>query len=173
MPSALSPSSCCIMVIESPTRVGTHAVGPRYACVMPVLRGCGLCECGSNSRPLKYNSQMAVDVTSSRHDDLMPRCYAQVVKVRGEAMAAASAVGKPHGMLSVIGLTDDDLIAICADARAKLGGDAVCQIANYLFPQVFRYPFAAEPWRLNGHDAVQTSLYSGSGAAYSARLVSQ
>ena len=59
-----------------------------------------------------------------------------MVKVRGEAMAAASAVGKPHGMLSVIGLTDDDLTAICAEAKAKLGGDTVCQIANFLFPQV-------------------------------------
>jgi len=61
---------------------------------------------------------------------------AQVVKVRGEAMAAAAAQGKPHGMLSVIGVTDDDLTAICADAKAKLGGDTVCQIANFLFPQV-------------------------------------
>jgi len=63
-------------------------------------------------------------------------CSQQVVKVRGEAMAAAAAQGKPHGMLSVIGVTDDDLTAICAEARAKLGGDTVCQIANFLFPQV-------------------------------------
>ena len=65
---------------------------------------------------------------------------AQVVKVRGEAMAAAAAQGKPHGMLSVIGVTDDDLTAICAEARARLGGDTVCQIANFLFPQV------THPW---------------------------
>ena len=60
----------------------------------------------------------------------------QVVKARGESMAAASAQGKPHGMLSVIGLSDEDLEAICADARAKLGDDTFCQIANFLFPQV-------------------------------------
>ena len=63
-------------------------------------------------------------------------CFVQVVKARGEAMAAAAAQGQPHGMLSVIGVTDDDLTAICAEARAKLGGDTVCQIANFLFPQV-------------------------------------
>ena len=62
--------------------------------------------------------------------------HAQVVKARGESMAAASAQGKPHGMLSVIGLSDADLETICAEARAKLGGDSVCKVANYLFPQV-------------------------------------
>ena len=56
--------------------------------------------------------------------------------MRAESMAAAAAMGKSHGMLSVIGVTDDDLTAICAEARTKMGGDSVCQIANFLFPQV-------------------------------------
>ena len=49
-------------------------------------------------------------------------------------MAAAAKTGKPHGMLSVIGLDDAALEPICAKARAKIGGGAVCCIANYLFP---------------------------------------
>ena len=51
-------------------------------------------------------------------------------------MAAAASVGKPHGMLSVIGLSDADLETICADVRKLMGPDCICQLANYLFPQV-------------------------------------
>lgn len=54
-------------------------------------------------------------------------------------MAAAAAVpagGRGHGMLSVVGLSDADLDKLCREAREQLGGDTVCQIANYLFPQV-------------------------------------
>ena len=58
----------------------------------------------------------------------------QAVKVRGESMAAAAKMGKPHGMLSIIGLEDKPLEDICAQVRASLGGDMVCQLANYLFP---------------------------------------
>ena len=57
-----------------------------------------------------------------------------MVKQRGESMAAAAKTGKPHGMLSVIGLDDAALEPICERARAKAGGDAVCRVANYLFP---------------------------------------
>ncbi|KAI7846366.1 hypothetical protein COHA_000078 [Chlorella ohadii] len=57
-----------------------------------------------------------------------------VVKVRAESMAAAAQQGKPHGMLSVVGLSDADLEAICASVRAATPG-AVCQLANFLFPQ--------------------------------------
>ena len=38
-----------------------------------------------------------------------PRLARQVVKARGESMAAAAQLGEPHGMLSVIGLADADL----------------------------------------------------------------
>ncbi len=62
------------------------------------------------------------------------RTAAQVVKRRGESMAAAAKQSKPHGMLSIIGLGDAVLEDVCAKARAKLGGDTVCRIANYLFP---------------------------------------
>ena len=65
-------------------------------------------------------------------------CWHQIVKVRGESMAAAAGMGKPHGMLSVIGLSDADLEGICISVREKLGPDTVCQLANYLFPQVCR-----------------------------------
>ena len=66
---------------------------------------------------------------------------AQVVKARGENMAAAAAIGKPHGMLSVIGLSDADLDTICADVRKAMGPDCICQLANYLFPQVRLGPY--------------------------------
>lgn len=49
-------------------------------------------------------------------------------------MAAASAAGRPHGMLSVIGLGDDALEPLCAAAVARAPPDTVCQIANLLFP---------------------------------------
>jgi hypothetical protein len=57
-------------------------------------------------------------------------------------MAAAAAVppgGRAHGMLSVVGLGDADIERLCDEARQQLGGDTVCQLANYLFPQVMRY----------------------------------
>lgn len=49
-------------------------------------------------------------------------------------MASAAKVGKAHGMLSVIGLSDDKLESVIAQARSVAGGDCVCQLANYLFP---------------------------------------
>ncbi|KAI3426449.1 hypothetical protein D9Q98_008816 [Chlorella vulgaris] len=58
----------------------------------------------------------------------------KVVKVRAESMAAAAKLGKGHGMLSVVGLGDADLEAICASVRASRPGD-ICQLANFLFPQ--------------------------------------
>ncbi len=58
----------------------------------------------------------------------------RVVKARAEAMKAAAGAGEPHGMLSVVGLSDADLEAVCAEARASRAG-AVCQVANLLFPQ--------------------------------------
>lgn len=60
--------------------------------------------------------------------------FKQAVKVRGESMAAAACMGKPHGMLSIIGLDDKALDDICAKVRLKLGTGFVCQMANYLFP---------------------------------------
>ena len=54
--------------------------------------------------------------------------------MRGENMAAAAKQGRPHGMLSIIGLEDAKLEAICTEARGKLAPGTVCQLANYLFP---------------------------------------
>ncbi len=59
----------------------------------------------------------------------------KVVKVRAESMAAAAKVGD-HGMMSVVGLGDADLEAITVQARQIVGGDCVCKITNFLFPQV-------------------------------------
>jgi hypothetical protein len=39
-------------------------------------------------------------------------------------------------MLSVVGLGDADTERLCKEARQQLGGDAVCQLANYLFPHM-------------------------------------
>ena len=52
----------------------------------------------------------------------------QVVKVRAESMAAAAGMGRPHGMLSVVGLNDADLEAICKE----VGGAAVGQGDSWL-----------------------------------------
>ena len=37
--------------------------------------------------------------------------------------------------LSVVGLADDVLHAVVADAKKAVGGECVCDVANYLFPQ--------------------------------------
>jgi hypothetical protein len=36
----------------------------------------------------------------------------------------------------MVGLGDGDTERPCEEARQQLGGDTVCQLANYLFPQV-------------------------------------
>jgi [acyl-carrier-protein] S-malonyltransferase len=59
----------------------------------------------------------------------------KVVKQRGASMAVAAGAGaRPHGMLSVIGLGDEALEALCGAARARLPPGTVCQVANLLFP---------------------------------------
>lgn len=52
---------------------------------------------------------------------------------------AARTGGRPHGMLSVVGLGDEALQAICSEVRAHSDRQGtVCQLANYLFPTVSR-----------------------------------
>lgn len=59
----------------------------------------------------------------------------RIVKVRAESMAEAATQGPAQGMLSVVGLSDGVLQELCALAKAQGGGeDAVCEIANKLFP---------------------------------------
>jgi [acyl-carrier-protein] S-malonyltransferase len=48
----------------------------------------------------------------------------KIVKVRAESMAAAAGVGS-HGMLSVVGLGDKELEAMCTAAAAKAGPGCV------------------------------------------------
>jgi len=60
----------------------------------------------------------------------------RLVKLRGEAMQEAASVGK-QSMLSVAGIEKANLQALCTQARAAEGGNAVCQIANELFPKGF------------------------------------
>merc|ERR1711920_1050650 len=60
----------------------------------------------------------------------------KLVKLRGEAMQEAAAVGK-QAMLSVAGIDKPKLDSLCKDAAKKEGGSAVCQIANELFPRGF------------------------------------
>ncbi|MEW5315466.1 MAG: hypothetical protein WDW38_006892 [Sanguina aurantia] len=62
----------------------------------------------------------------------------RVVKARAESMAAAAAAntqGRPHGMLSIVGLLDEDVTALCTGALVGAAPGSVCQLANYLFPQ--------------------------------------
>lgn len=77
----------------------------------------------------------------------LPQPRRQVVKVRAESMAAAAAAagGRPHGMLSVVGLGDAELAALCGEAAGKLGPGTVCEVANRLFPTVRGRRRAARP----------------------------
>mmetsp|Transcript_79683 Transcript_79683/g.139007 ORF Transcript_79683/g.139007 Transcript_79683/m.139007 type:complete len:493 (+) Transcript_79683:83-1561(+) len=56
----------------------------------------------------------------------------RLVRARAEAMQEAANV-KPQAMCSIAGLQEKKVLKICDDARKKIGGDAVCQISNYLF----------------------------------------
>merc|ERR1711933_121591 len=58
----------------------------------------------------------------------------KVVKARGEAMAEASKSG-PQAMLTIAGLRRDKVEALCAKIRGEAGKDAVCSIAQELFPK--------------------------------------
>jgi [acyl-carrier-protein] S-malonyltransferase len=57
----------------------------------------------------------------------------KVVKVRATAMNAATESGPKGGMVTITGMEDAKLEALCAEAKAKFP-DSVCQVANYLFP---------------------------------------
>eukprot|EP00898_Chlorokybus_atmophyticus_P005012 jgi/Chlat1/5511/Chrsp360S05337 len=59
----------------------------------------------------------------------------KLVKVRAESMAAAAQLGRPHKMLSVIGLDDADIRPLIDQAKKSLPADTVLEVANYLFPQ--------------------------------------
>merc|ERR1711948_1307 len=58
----------------------------------------------------------------------------KLVKLRGEAMQEAAGMSKQL-MLSVAGLEKSKLESLCGDAAKAEGGNAVCSIANSLFPQ--------------------------------------
>lgn len=60
----------------------------------------------------------------------------KLVKIRGEAMQAAANSSK-QAMLSVAGLEKSKLSELCVEAAKKEGNQAVCQIANELFPKGF------------------------------------
>jgi len=58
----------------------------------------------------------------------------KLVKLRGEAMQEAAGMSKQL-MLSVAGLEKSKLEKLCEDAAQAEGSNAVCSIANSLFPQ--------------------------------------
>ena len=43
-------------------------------------------------------------------------------------------------MLSIVGLADKDIEDICAQALAQAPAESICQMANFLFPQVRLHP---------------------------------
>eukprot|EP00415_Alexandrium_ostenfeldii_P000029 UN0029 len=61
----------------------------------------------------------------------------RLVQLRGAAMQEAAEIGEQL-MLSVAGLDEDKLEALCKEAVSKADSpDSVCRIANHLFPQGF------------------------------------
>merc|ERR1712039_645837 len=60
----------------------------------------------------------------------------KLVQVRGKAMQEAAEIGK-QAMLSVAGIEKPKLQALCSNAAKAHGPNAVCQIANELFPKGF------------------------------------
>jgi [acyl-carrier-protein] S-malonyltransferase len=60
----------------------------------------------------------------------------KLVKLRGESMQEAAGMSE-QAMLSVAGLEQPKLTALCEQAQKSGGSDAVCTIANILFPKGF------------------------------------
>eukprot|EP00746_Dinoflagellata_sp_MGD_P156096 gnl/MRDRNA2_/MRDRNA2_85699_c0_seq2.p1 gnl/MRDRNA2_/MRDRNA2_85699_c0~~gnl/MRDRNA2_/MRDRNA2_85699_c0_seq2.p1 ORF type:complete len:550 (-),score=149.99 gnl/MRDRNA2_/MRDRNA2_85699_c0_seq2:217-1866(-) len=60
----------------------------------------------------------------------------KLVKLRGESMQEAAGMSE-QAMLSVAGLEQPKLTALCEQAQKSGGKDAVCCIANILFPKGF------------------------------------
>eukprot|EP00928_Gymnodinium_smaydae_P032675 TRINITY_DN23601_c0_g1_i1.p1 TRINITY_DN23601_c0_g1~~TRINITY_DN23601_c0_g1_i1.p1 ORF type:complete len:562 (-),score=128.06 TRINITY_DN23601_c0_g1_i1:99-1784(-) len=60
----------------------------------------------------------------------------RLVQLRGEAMQEAAGLSR-QAMLSVAGLGKEQLNALCREAATREGPDAVCQVANELFPKGF------------------------------------
>ncbi|KAK9812815.1 hypothetical protein WJX72_004228 [[Myrmecia] bisecta] len=56
----------------------------------------------------------------------------KVVKVRAEAMAKAAKSGDPQGMVSILGMEDDDLYSLCFMAIGQHPGQT-CQVASLLY----------------------------------------
>jgi len=88
--------------------------------------------------PLPLKPTLVASTSPLPPNPQTPATHPQVVKVRAEAMAAAARTGsRPHGMLSIVGLKDEELEGLCREAAEQLpGGDTVCVIANRLFPTV-------------------------------------
>lgn len=60
----------------------------------------------------------------------------RLVKLRGEAMQEAAEIGE-QSMVSIVGLERAALDDLCVKSAAKEGPNAVCQVANFLFPKGF------------------------------------
>jgi [acyl-carrier-protein] S-malonyltransferase len=60
----------------------------------------------------------------------------KLVKLRGEAMAEAANMSK-QGMVSVAGIEKAKLQDLCREAARSEGDNAVCEVANELFPKGF------------------------------------
>lgn len=58
-----------------------------------------------------------------------------LAKLRGECMKAAIQGQEPQKMVSVVGLSEDDVESLCEAAVAEKGG--VCKVGNRLFPSGF------------------------------------
>jgi len=60
----------------------------------------------------------------------------RLVRLRGQAMKEAASL-TPQSMLSVAGLEKAKVLELCAEAERFEGRDAVCKLANELFPKGF------------------------------------
>merc|ERR1719382_46085 len=80
-------------------------------------------------------------------------------------------------MLSVVGLQDNDIQAICKSVQTEMGGDTVCQVANYLFPMGRVVPgdkvaLDKVATKAKKADALRTQMVAVSGAFHTPRMQS-
>mmetsp|Transcript_73013 Transcript_73013/g.158470 ORF Transcript_73013/g.158470 Transcript_73013/m.158470 type:complete len:450 (-) Transcript_73013:59-1408(-) len=98
----------------------------------------------------------------------------RLVQLRGQAMQDAASMCQ-QAMLSVAGLDRATLAELCAQAASGEGSDAVCQIANELFPKGFACAGTAQAMSLlkdlaEAKGALQAKFLKTSGGFHTALM---
>mmetsp|Transcript_46246 Transcript_46246/g.100536 ORF Transcript_46246/g.100536 Transcript_46246/m.100536 type:complete len:510 (+) Transcript_46246:58-1587(+) len=165
------------------TEVGPEQHLDRVDICQPALFVAGMCGLEWLREELKNGSEPAAAAGVSC-GELAALCAAgcidfedgvQLAAERGKLMLAAAAEGPgPQKMVSVVGLSEDDIEALCEEATRDRGG--TCKIGNRLFPLGFALAGTAEAVDAakalaKSRGAQKVSELKGCGAAFHTELM--